>query len=746
MVGTRALSMTVPTAPPLSGAPVESRPRSNSLPDISGGAAQRLIALKSQHPAEHRQTFQRSMSLSERPMGAQALPGTQDEPVQSILAGVDDGIGASELNDALQAASGGVASAMNGQTQAAGAFSVDDALDFRLNHFDAAILLADELMMRVGLLMEKTQDRGLLAKLTNVLKGLDQFKENVKSEKAADQKRAEGLREDERKATDASQRYRAARQLLGGTVKKPFGGKTWLKFKLFDGLVARFQQASVRRAGARGDALRLPGSPLHLRTSLATHLSGLMKATGLEGCSARALQKDLGVRSAQCAERDLKWEAIRNDIKLKSPEGEDRVFTNRQVPARELSRDIAQAYGADRRGVSCMNTVEDKHVVNLWKTEFATPGNPPLAFSALRHGVHDAYGLKQDPVAREQAADARVQEFVKAAALSDPSRLVPTGQADEAGLPIVEVPIVSVSLLSPAPFGGERSMWQQQRDAYARANAGEGFVQRLDLGDGQGLREVRLRPSVIAFSTPVNTFALESGALLRSALGGWEDSDRANGPALDALLGPAGGPPGGLAANRLAALRAERDRLAGLSERSADQEARLQALEGKILRADVLMVQIRKIVDAPRGSDLSHHRAGQEPYKLPVRLVALANELGLTGAFNCKSGKDRTGQLDVEVKAFYAAMSMSPKGGPPEPEQTPSPTHLANRARLFNEAGSFEIQKYNTTMPGSKLNVEVVKKQLKQAMRAELPPEQSGQAGRHVIKEHIKGLSGWVGS
>jgi len=52
-----------------------------------------------------------------------------------------------------------------------------------------------------------------------------------------------------------------------------------------------------------------------------------------------------------------------------------------------------------------------------------------------------------------------------------------------------------------------------------------------------------------------------------------------------------------------------------------------------------------------------HHEVGNEPYKLPTRLLALSNEIGATPAFNCKSGKDRTGQLHVEIRDLYAHLN-----------------------------------------------------------------------------------------
>ncbi len=45
-----------------------------------------------------------------------------------------------------------------------------------------------------------------------------------------------------------------------------------------------------------------------------------------------------------------------------------------------------------------------------------------------------------------------------------------------------------------------------------------------------------------------------------------------------------------------------------------------------------------------------HHKDGGEPYKLAQRLAMLAHEIDAVPARNCKSGKDRTGMMDSEIK------------------------------------------------------------------------------------------------
>ncbi|MEN9775633.1 MAG: hypothetical protein RL322_2703 [Pseudomonadota bacterium] len=729
-----------PSLSPLIGGSPSSAPgavRAQSMPVPDSPLAARLSAVNQAHGSTHQLSFQGALHALSTDAFAEIDPSDPTSAPQ-FGDGVDP-MEASELGDALADLdpTGRAASAP------APAFSVADALDFRVNHYQAAQTLADEWIHRVGVAMEHTRDPATLRRLQGVLDGLQQFKSDLHTAEQGDRERAHRLLEDERLAQTAAERFRLAKQLSGGTVKKPFSAKTWYSFKLFDGIRARCQQALIRRTGAQGGAFQPPGGPLHLRTALATHLSGVLTAGGLTDCGANALQKSMVLHAARHAERAMSWSTIENSIELSGSNAQPLTFANAQYPARVFSPALATAYGPGRKGVSCMNSAEPEHVVNLWKTTFRAPGEPGLAFSALRHGIHDAYALKKDPVARAKAADARVREFVIAAAQTEPKRLIPAGTTPS-GLPVFEVPVVSVSLVSPARFGNEAAMWQHQREAYARAN-GQPVSAMIDTGDGQGPREVMLRPNVVAFNTPVNTFALESGGLMRAALGGWAQSDAANGPALDALIGPPGAEPGGLAGRRLLGLRAERDRLMEGPALSAEQQSRVAVLDGQIARAGVLIGQIRAIVAAPTDSDVSHHRAGHDPYKLPVRLAALANELELPVAFNCKSGKDRTGQLDVEIKAFYASIALN-GGTVPEPGREPDAQDRANRARLFNEAGSFEIQKHNTSVPGSKINLDGLKSQLKRAMREALPEGTSRQASRQVIKEHIKGLSGWVGS
>lgn len=277
-----------------SGTQAPARARSLPLPDSP--LAARLGLINQTHDVEHGRGFQialRSLSLAAR-----------DDPGEAHLPSIGEGadqVGASELTDTWAEPVGAGAPPPTLRPP----FGVDDALDFRVNQFQSAQTLADELMAKLGLAMAHARDPAALQKLKTVYDGLQQFKNDVRAAEGRDRERAEHLRVQEKTAKTASERLRLARQLLGGTIKKPFGGKIWQKSKLIDGILAKFQQASIQRAGKSGEAFQPPGSPLQLRRALAAHLAGVMGAASFPGMGADALHKRLLLHAAKDVEQRM---------------------------------------------------------------------------------------------------------------------------------------------------------------------------------------------------------------------------------------------------------------------------------------------------------------------------------------------------------------------------------------------------------------------------------------------------------
>ncbi len=87
---------------------------------------------------------------------------------------------------------------------------------------------------------------------------------------------------------------------------------------------------------------------------------------------------------------------------------------------------------------------------------------------------------------------------------------------------------------------------------------------------------------------------------------------------------------------------------------------------------------------------------------MPVRLAVLAELLGVKVAFNCKSGKDRTGELDAEIKHFKLQMALT--GKVPQPDRERTPEEQRHFHEVLTNSGNFEMQRLNTGFAGYKLH------------------------------------------
>ena len=96
-----------------------------------------------------------------------------------------------------------------------------------------------------------------------------------------------------------------------------------------------------------------------------------------------------------------------------------------------------------------------------------------------------------------------------------------------------------------------------------------------------------------------------------------------------------------------------------------------------------------------------YRRGGGDPYKMVSRLALVSHLMGETPLFNCKSGKDRTGQLDAEVK-FLATVADEQRGRIPSVDRNMEVWRSARSDFTLN-TGNLEMQQLNTGLPGYKL-------------------------------------------
>ena len=142
----------------------------------------------------------------------------------------------------------------------------------------------------------------------------------------------------------------------------------------------------------------------------------------------------------------------------------------------------------------------------------------------------------------------------------------------------------------------------------------------------------------------------------------------------------------------------DRDVTAFINDKTNDGNLRAAAL--------TLYTQCRNIIILKR-----ERSDGHDAYKLAARLAVLNHIIGKVPCFNCKSGKDRTGEMDVECKFLSVLIARGEKIPAPGAELTAEQKGLFRAIAL--QGGNFEVQKMNVGIAGFKSgSVESIKERL----------------------------------
>ncbi|KVD77993.1 hypothetical protein WS62_29645 [Burkholderia sp. ABCPW 14] len=423
---------------------------------------------------------------------------------------------------------------------------------------------------------------------------------------------------------------------------------------------------------------------------IARHLRNMRTAPSTALQEARKLLRQAGTELLNQQE----WKTITTTVTY-----DGRKYGCELTPASQMklgTRDIFERPYNDQ-GVCSASTTEAQHATNLWQSELAAlqeDGSSKLLFKGIRHGVLSPFGLN-DPVLREQGAIRRAKEVAAAALFSQPDKLH-NALAGET----VTLRLASCSLLTP--FGNEKSMLRDQAAAW---KALSGRIQPIALSvrdqDGQ-LRDVKVRLDVAAFNFGVNEPALKLGL-------GHRESDKMNEQALHTLLGPdlnPAAPLGGWVGQYL-------------TGRPENAE-----------RIRTMATQLKEI-----WAQHAHHKDGGEPYKAAQRVAMLAYEIGAVPCWNCKSGKDRTGMLDAEIKREAIAQHEGHLPSRPMAGLTESMKRLFRAVLL--DGGNLEVQEKNTGAVGNKVLKTLPFRQLLNLSYA----KRIGDAGVH---QQARGLSSLV--
>jgi phosphatidylinositol-4,5-bisphosphate 4-phosphatase len=430
----------------------------------------------------------------------------------------------------------------------------------------------------------------------------------------------------------------------------------WRKFNTAIQTLEHLQKSILQSVAHKGET---EATPMQLRMAKKTEkdlMALLASQTGESETTLRAQWR----AELTLLQNEQPWEPIHTSFKHQGV-----TYHSDHTPAGKLvlgEQLLLPDYKG--KGISSATTKESQHAANLWASTFSTDSH--VLFKGVRHAILSPFGLKKGSKEREEGAINRAKEVVIAALALDPDKLTQALQDKMVDLRLASTSLVTATEL---PISQEGAQIADQVAAWQKLSA-EPFT--VNIPDAQGhMQSIQVNLKVAAFNFGVNEIALKLGPFGL----GWKQADTYNAQAFPFLIGSLskGAPIGGWAGDFLA---------------TASKEDRVLV--------EALVNQIRNI-----WANNLHHYDANEPYKMATRVAVLAHMIGVMPAWNCKSGKDRTGMLDVEIKNMLIQLQEDSS------IRAPGATFSEDDKALYREAlantGNLEIQQYNTGVQGNKV-------------------------------------------
>jgi len=435
------------------------------------------------------------------------------------------------------------------------------------------------------------------------------------------------------------------------------------------------------------------------------------------------------------ARNDQPWNKIERKVMFRDKEGNARECTSDITPASQMGEAFTTM---DNKGVCAHDVCSYKHATTLANSEAKVDGK--TVFSGLRHGVNCARGIR--PSMLQDSTDDELKDMVQtllpqsqwAQANGGPDRDATVAMIKNANNPkdlkplaeamqkaagrnraldivlaalvkrpgeynkalqgqVAKIELTSVGLMTPGA-GNEGGMIDAQRQAWEDLD-GKTHTITIDRPTGQvgpngkpitQPSQIQVAVQVNAFNVGVNKPAFNSkfqklGKLPIDKLAGSNQrNDAGNQRAYDALFKQSD--------DWLKAQQLTRPNLPKAQQEQLDKDVEVVTL---------LRVQIQALWEAKE-----YEKPGNEPYRFVSRLAVLANKIGQEPCFNCKSGKDRTSQMDVECKLLATEIAVN--RGVPTMDRELSDNDKANRLEMAINSGSLELQQLNAGHMGYKLS------------------------------------------
>ncbi|MBQ8706894.1 MAG: hypothetical protein IJ523_02260 [Succinivibrionaceae bacterium] len=409
------------------------------------------------------------------------------------------------------------------------------------------------------------------------------------------------------------------------------------------------------------------------------------------------------------------WNTISNEVTLKI-NGEEKRFVSQMVPGRKMFAAPYNSEGQSVNGYASGNRTTT-HACNVFKTSISGDDGKPL-FTGYRHAVLDAFKIKNGQ--ERTAANANRAKELLSTIVADNlngrfSSQVAQGRGASPENPIT-FNMTSINLVNDVNslFKTEHKMVTKQLAALdSLRNPDEHGNQRPVALEING-KTVYVKPKIIPFGVPGSKLSQSIPFFRRFC---WSNANsHANNAGFANFMGRGVSEltfkASHIANGRLGTQEAYQQFLSRLDDNTPLGEFMKTASETDKKKAFILCTEInllRRQTLASRSFD---------PFELSSRIALLSDLVGGISCFNCKSGKDRTGHLDIEVKQLAAKMSQID-------ENTDAFDYLRNKSSALTwvrtghynsqedrdmftvmaaKSGNLEIHELNCGLKGSKVN------------------------------------------
>ncbi len=377
------------------------------------------------------------------------------------------------------------------------------------------------------------------------------------------------------------------------------------------------------------------------------------------------------------------WKTMTKSVIVKGKTGEKLEVRISAVPASEFG---VFTHFSGNQGVSSAER-ESSHAINMWKSEVKSKSGEVL-FSGIRHG--NTRG-KMDSS----------QEIVLAAAVQQYG-LEKLQKSDSNHVWVVK--LGNVQLMSPtriAIASVDYDLPFKQAQAFEELSKKPSFkVQITEKSGAPKWITLKLEKPVL-FNFGVNSMYYSlKGKMIKSF-----DSQNEN--SLIILFGTKIIKEGYGAKNEIELKNIKGDVGKYLAKLETDlKKAKNQKEKQKLLMNKKKIINLSKqILDI--WFETKKRGRSSNPSAIQTRLSGLMFLIGYPVSFNCKSGKDRTGEVSAEINDLMITMEAN-NGEPPDPYKKLSDAQRVQSSEIFDASSGGQITQSNTGYRGLKVGYKPV--------------------------------------